>query len=110
MDEGDIGRQIAFFLMEPDDAAVDFKTVHMVGGPGKRHRQGTEPHAYLHDDVRGSNISGPDNRLGSMSVDQEVLAESFARGEFVVLQGIVGAAVSVLRHGNVLPWDGLTER
>ena len=94
MNEGDIIRQVLFLLMEPDDAAVDLDAVDMPDGLGQWQSKGGETDADLDDDVVGTDLTGPDNGLGGMPVDQKILAELLIGRQVMLLQRCSGLSVS----------------
>jgi hypothetical protein len=83
-----------FLLVEPDDAAVDLYPHDTAGRSRKRDRQGRQPDPDLDDDIIGADLTWPDDGLGGMAVDEEILAELLFRGEMVFLQGGSGLAVN----------------
>ena len=104
MDQGNIFGQVVFFLMQPDNAAVDFQADHLSGGEGQGPGEGAQADTYLHDDIIAGDSAGMNDGCGRPFMDQEILAESFFWGQVVLFKrcsGVMGCGHRITMVGLI---------
>jgi hypothetical protein len=95
VDEGDVFREILPLVVHAHDAAVDLVAIHLTRHCRQGLGEGAEADSDLDDDIVHTNARGMDDGLGSVTVNEEILAKGLFRRQPVPLEEAPGGVVGI---------------